>query len=344
MPSGYAKFAIETGATGNEDVTPTPTTKVLYPPLQELGLKLGVAPLSRDDELRNQDEPLAVIPDALNPSWDLKTRAYPDSMAFLLQLVCGAPTTAAGDGIITDTGSTVIPTGAYRHRWTAPFGPSGVSPKTATVNVSYTDQAEYFAMRGAAAESLSVETPEEGGAQLSVSGPAAYLDNSSSPGASPSYEALTVKPFTRGGLSLTNNLSGTGTVEDFSFSISNPVEVGRSLGIDSKWPDLVEKSSDGGPVVVSGEIPHRQLDTTDIDALMASTGFALTARWVSDTIIASSYPYKMFLSCSNAQFVDGDAAPLKNVRRHGASFSWKSTTASTGSTVIEVVNSVSSYS
>ncbi len=328
---------------GNEDVTPTPATKALFPPLTELGVKLGPAHLDRDDELRNTNEPLAITPEAYNPSWDLNVRAYPDTLAFMLQMVLGTPTTATGNGVITDTGGTVIPTGAYRHRWTAPFGPSGASPTTATMAVSYADQSEYFAVRGAAAETLSVETPEEGGARLTCSGPATYADNTSDPGLSPSYEALTILPFTRGGLSLTANLAGAGTIEDFTLSIANPVETGRSLGIDSKWPDLMEKSSDGGPVVVSGTIPRRQLDSSDIDALMAATGFTLTARWVSDSIIASSYPYKAFVSCANAQFTDGEPQPLMNRRRHGADFSWKSTTTSSGSTTVEVVNATSSY-
>lgn len=342
MPNGYARIALES-IPGNESNSPTLATKKLFPPLQSLGLKKGPNPLSRDDELRNQDEPLAVIPEAYNPSWDLKVRAYPDTMAYLFTLACGAPTTTAGNGTITDQAAVVIPTGAYRHRWTAPFGPSGASPLTAQLDVAYSDQSVYLKGKGATVSELNIETPEEGGAQVDVSGPVAYCDRQSDPGLTAAYEALTVYPFFRGNLTLTSGLSGTNAVvEDFTVSISNPVEMVRSLGIASKYPDVVEKDNEG-PIVVSGTINKRQLDADDIDALEANTGFTLLASWVSTVNIASSYPYKMFVSCSNAQYVEGEPDDLMNRRRHGHSFGWKSTTASTGSTVLEIVNSVSSY-
>src|SRR3954447_2041222 len=101
MPTGYARIATES-IPGKEATPPTLSTKKLFPPLQELGPKPGPAPLSRDDELRNQDEPLAVIPEAYNPSWEIKVRAYPDTVAMLLQLACGAPVTSTGNGVITD--------------------------------------------------------------------------------------------------------------------------------------------------------------------------------------------------------------------------------------------------
>lgn len=343
MPSGYARAAIES-LPGNEVNTPTLSTKKLFPPLISLGPKPGTNHMERDDELRNQDEPLPVLSEAYNPSWDVAVRAYPDVTAFLLQLACGAPTTVAGNGVITDTGGTIVPTGAYRHRWTAPFGPTGASPLTAQLDIAYADQSAYYKAKGAAASDFSVESPETGGVRVAASGPALYLDRQSSPGLTASYESLAVRPFTRGNLSFpTFGPSGAASsVEDFTWRISNPVEPYRSLGVRSNWPDVMEKAN-AGPIVVSGEIPKRQLDPDDIDALKNATGFALIASWVSESIIASSYPYKLFLSLSNAQYVAGDPTPLANQRRHGHTLSWKSTTPSTGSTVIEVVNATSSY-
>jgi hypothetical protein len=151
-----------------------------------------------------------------------------------------------------------------------------------------------------------------------------------------------VRPFTHGNLTLPTNLSGTGETEDFTLKIANPIEAVRTLGIASRWPDNMEKANEG-PIVVSGTVPKRIIDVDDVDALKAATGFALTAQWVSDSIIASSYPYKLIVQCTNAQYTEGDPDPLQNQRRHGHSFGWKSTTASSGSTTIEVVNNVSSY-
>lgn len=341
MPNGYGRISYE-DTPGNETNTPTLSTKKLFPPLQELSPKPGTQHMSRDDELRNQDEPLAVIAEAYNPEWEVKVRSYPDSLAFLLKLACGAPTTATGDGIITDLSSVAIPTGAYRHRWTAPFGPSGASPLTAQVDVAYSDQSVYYKAKGAAVSEFSMETPEQGGSQITAGGPALFFDRVANPSLTPSYESLSIRPFTRGNLTLPSNLTGTATTEDFSFSISNPVERVRSMSIASKWADVLEKDNEG-PIVVSGEIPKRQLDADDIDALEAATGFALLARWSSDSIIASSYPYKFHLKCDNAQYVEGEPDSLQNRRRHGHSLSWKSTTASTGSTTLEVVNATSSY-
>jgi len=341
MPTGYARIAYES-IPGNETNTPTLSTKKLFPPVTSLGPKPGTAHLSRDDEVRNTDEPLAVIPEAYTPSWDMTSRCYPDTLAFVLGLALGAPTTTVGNGVITDLGGTAIPTGAYRHRWTAPFGPSGASPNSAQVDVAYSDQSVYYKLKGAGVSELGITAPEEGGAQVTASGPCLYLNRQSDPSLSPSYETLSIRPFTRGNLTIPSQLSGSATTEDFSVNITNPQEVVRSLGIASRWPDVLEKANEG-PIVVSGEINKRQLDADDIDALKSATGFALRAQFVSDTMITGSYPYTFNISCSNAQYTEGDPDSLVNTRRHGHSFMWKSTTTSTGSTTVEVVNATSSY-
>jgi len=341
MPTGYARMAIESQP-GNEVNTPTLSTKKLFPPLQSLQPTRGESPLSRDDELRNVDEPLAVIPESYSPTWEMSVRAYPDTMGMLFSLILGVPTTTAGDGIITDLGGSVIPTNAYRHRFTAPFGPSGPSPRTAQLDLAYADQGVYLKAKGAAASDLTLETPEQGGANVKANGPALYLDEQSDPGLSPSYEALSIPPFFRGNLTVPG-LAGGGATQDFGLSINNPVEALRTLGIASLYPDTMFKDNDGGPIVVSGTMPKELLDSTDLAALKAATGFELLASWVSTAIIASGYPYKMFFKAANAQYVEGTPDALANKRRHGASYSWKSTTTSSGSSTFEVVNATASY-
>lgn len=342
MPTGYARISGES-IPGNETNSPTLSTKKIFPPLLSLGLKPGTDHMERDDELRNQDEPLSVLTEAYDPTWSLSARSYPEVLGIVFKLLLGSPTTAVGDGIITDLATTAIPVGAFRHRWTAPFGPSGAAPNTAQVDVAYSDQAVYYKVKGAAASEFSMETPEKGGSRFEVSGPALYMDRQANPALTPTYESLAVRPFTRSGLTLPTNLTGTSTsIADFAVRIANPAEPYRGLGIASKWPDVMEKANEG-PITVMAEIPHRQLDADDIDALKNATGFALLASFVSDSIIASSYPYKMFVKFDNAQYVDGDPDELQNRRRHGHTFTAKSTTASTGSTTIELVNATTSY-
>lgn len=341
MPNGYLRVAGES-IPGNETNTPTLSTKKVFLPIQSFAPKPGVKPLVRDDELRNQDEPLPLMPEAYDPTWELSQRLYPDSLGILMKLCCGPPETVKGNGIITDLSGAVIPTGATRHRWAAPFGPSGAEPLTGQFDVAYKDQGVFYKTKGAACESLSIATPESGGATISASGPALYLDEQSDPSLFPAYEALSVRPFTRGGLTLPTNLTGTGVTEDFTLSIANPVSTVRSLGLASRWADVMEKDN-AGPIIVSGTIPKRILDAQDIQALKNATGFELLATWVSETVIASAYPYKFAMKASNAQYTDGEPDPLQNQRRHGQQLSWKSTSPSSGSTTFELVNATESY-
>ncbi len=342
MPNGYVREAFES-TPGNEANSPTLSTKTLFPPIQTFQPKPGAKPLSRDDELRNQDEPLAVIPDAFEPTWEYKSRMYPDVAGFRLKHILGPPTTTAGNGIITDPDGVVIPTGAFRHVFAAPSGPSGSNPIPTNAIRAYKDESAFFEMRGAACSDLTLETPQEGGANIAANGPATFMKRlTSDPALTPAFETLSIRPFTRGNLSL-SWLSGSGNHEDFSVSISNPVEAARSMGIASNFPDLMEKANEG-PIVVSGSIPQRLINTTDYDALINSTGFAALAKWVNGSKIATTeYPYKLYLAMSNCQYTDGDVGALANQRRIGASFSWKSTTASTGSTTVTLVNATASY-
>lgn len=341
MALAYARLRRETtNAPGNESVTPTYATKVLYPPATSVTPTLNPSPLMRDDEIRNIDEPLAIVPEMYAPSWAIESRMYPDTVGFLLAGALGAPTTTNGDGVITDPDTVAIPASCYRHVWTAPFV-TGSIPSTMDLTLAYRDQSMYFSLKGCATDSIGIASPESGGARITASGPALYMDNISNPSLTPSYEALTILPFMRRHLTV-SWLSGSATTEDFSLSIANPVETVRSLGIASAYPDVVEKAE--SPVTFTGSIPKRQLDETDYDALVAATGFAATAKWVSSSIIASAYPYKLFIEFANCQYTGGNPGALENRRRIGASFDFKATTTgSAGHTTITLVNATSSY-
>lgn len=345
MANGYLRHTRETtNAPGNESVTPTPATKKTFLPITSWTLDPGTEHLDRKDELRNINVNPALMANSYAPEWGLETRAYPDVLASMLTAVFGAPTTTAGNGTITDLASVAVPSGAYRHRWTDDPAGSGATPVTSQFDAGYTEQSVYWVVRGAAVSELEIETPEDGGATISASGPATYADRQSDPSLSPTYESLAIRPFTRGNLTIPTNLSSTGTTEDFSLSIANPVEAYRSLGIASRWPDTMEYS-DEGVIEVSGSIPKRVLATADIDALKNATGFPLLATWVSESIVTGSYPYKFCLSVANAQYRSGGPGELGNRRRIGMDdLEWVSTsTDGSTATTFEVVNATASY-
>lgn len=347
MANGYFRIAREaSGGPGNESTTATLATKRVFIPILDFDPNPGTTHLRRNDELRNSNLNPSVVPESYTPDFSFRTRLYPDVFAQLLTCIFGTPTTAAGDGIITDLAGTIIPaTGTpQRHRWTD--DPAGTSPTTFQFDAGYTELGSpvYFVGRGAAITELSVEAQDEGGVLVSVSGIAAYMDEQSNPSLTPTYESLAIKPMMRRGLDIVTNLAGAGEIADFTLSISNPVEHHSGMVANSMWPDVVE-FGDEGLVLTSGSMPRRILDSTDIAALKNATGFALVASYASQSVIGDSYPYKFNVSCANAQLVSGKPGALGNRRRIGMDdVGWESTTADgTTCTTFEVVNTTTSY-
>jgi len=344
MATGYVKGAVES-IPGNETNTPTLSTKVIYIPGLSFNATPNVEHLTRDDEIRNLDEPVAVIPEAYSGQWSLETRMYPDTMGFLLNVLFGSPTTTAGNGVITDPSGATIPVGATRHVWTAPFGPSGINPRTIEWIAAYKDQSVFYRVKGAGVSSLSIESPDRGGVRVKASGPYLYQARIADPALTPAYESLAIRPFVGGGFTIPTWLTGSANLERSGFQIgwTNPMETYASGAIASKWPDQLEKTDT--PVTLAGSAPKRLIDLDDFDALINATGFATKTQWVSDSIIASAYPYKLFVETTNSQYTDGGQADLVNQRRIGGSFNWKATNASgtAGHQTVTLVNATSSY-
>lgn len=345
MATGYIKAATES-IPGNETNTPTLSTKVLY--LPGLSFDVGVKPehLTRGDEIRNLDEEVAAIAEAYGATWSLETRAYPDVTAFLLKAILGSPVTTAGNGIITAPDATVIPTGATRHVWTAPFGPAGANPQTTEFIAAYKDQGVFFKLKGCGVSSLSIENSERGGVRIKASGPALYVSRVADPSLTPTYETLAIRPWTSGNFTIPTWLSGSANCEKsgMSMQFDNPMEPYTSCSTASKWPDQLEKTD--SPIVLTGNAPKRLIDIDDWDALMAATGFATKTQWISDsTIAATGYPYKLFIETTNSQYVDGGPESLSNKRRLGGSFNWRATnaTGTPGSVTVTVINATASY-
>lgn len=340
MGQSYVQSAFES-VPGNEVNTPTLSTKVIYTPLLTFEPSLNPSPLERDDELRGVDEPIAILPEIFAPAWSLDTRMYPDPAAFEMKAMLGAPTTTAGNGVITDPDGTAIPTGATRHVWTAPFGPAGINPQTVQRQAAYKDESVFFKLKGGATDTMAITTPETGGVHIVASGPALYMQRIADPSLSPTYESLTIPPFLRAQLTLTW-LSGASVAEDFTINIVNPMSTVRTMAAATAYPDTVEK--DAGPIVFSGSIPMRHIDVQDYDALLAATGFAAKARWQSTVNITGSYKYAMWIEFLNCQYTGGGPDALQNARRLPASFDFKSTYNGTpGSTKVTIVNATTSY-
>lgn len=343
MARGYLHAAFES-IPGNEVNSPTLSTKVIYMPLISFTSALKPSPMTRDDEVRNIDEPLQILPERYKPDWSLETRLYPDSAGFMLKAMLGAPVTTAGDGIITDPGGTIIPSGVTRHVWTAPFGPSGLNPQTAQFQASYVDQAVFWKMKGCAVTQLAIDSPETGGCRLKASGLALYMARQNDPALTPAYEALSVRPFTRSNLTIATWLASTAVTQDFTFQIANQVVTQSTLGVASRFDDDMEKGDP--PIIATGTIPKRVIASADWDAALANTGFATLVQWISDTKVGvTSYPFSLFVQMTNAQYTDGTADPLMNKRRHGGTYSFKATNASgtAGHLTITLCNATTSY-
>jgi len=345
MPAGYVQEKFES-TPGNESNSPSLSTKVMYPAAVQYTYDPGTAPMERNDELRASNEPLAVIPEHYEPTWSAEGRMYPDHIGWRLKHILGPPTTTAGDGIITDPDGSTVPVGAHRHVWastSADWGNSGVSPLTAQMILAYKDQSTFVKLKGAACESLTLNTPDQGGARISANGPALYADDAlADPSATPSQESIATRPFERSGLTLATFLSSSGVHEDFGVTISSPLEAVRSLGGASKWPDIMEKGE--GIITVDFSLAQRQLDPDDLAALRASTGFGIKAKWLSETVITGSTKHALWLEGVNAQYTSGAPAALANVRRIGADFTGRLTTAGSGvACTITLVNATASY-
>ena len=345
MATGYAKLAYES-TPGNETNTPTLSTKVLYPPALSVDLGAKAEHLGRGDEIRNLDEEPALVPEAFTAEHSIEVRAYPDVTAFLFKWLLGSPVTSVGNGVITAPDASTIPAGAYRHVWTSPFGPAGPYPMTADLVAAYKDQGVFYRAKGCGLSQLSIENAERGGVMLKASGPALYVARIADPGLTPTYESLGIKPWTSGNFTIPNWLSGSANCEKSGMSIefTNPMEPYTSCQTASKWADQLEKTDT--PISVTGNAPKRLIDIDDWDALMAATGFATLAQWISDsTIGVTGYPYKLFIETTNSQYVDGGPEPLTNNRRRGGQFNWRATNASgtPGSVKVTIINATASY-
>jgi hypothetical protein len=328
---------------GYEGAVVVPSVKELFSPATSFEATPEPAPLERDDEFRGIDEPLEVSEDEHNPKWSYASRAYPDLVGFRLKHALGPPTSTPGDGKITDPDGAPIPTNCHRHVWEAPYGPSGPNPLTTDAVVAYVDENTFVHVTGCGCEEVALASGEAGGIRLTASGSALVYDPIADPAEVAAPESLAVLPFMRSEMKVVTWEGDERNIENLDVTITNPIEVARSLAAESRFPDLMEKAE--GPIVVSFSVPKRHLSSAELEFLLAATRFAVKVRWASrSTIAATAYPYRLWLEGEGAQYTGGGPDALENKRRIGATYQGKLTSDGVGaSSKFTLVNATASY-
>lgn len=228
--------------------------------------------------------------------------------------------TGCGNHIAMTGGETIrdnVPVGASKWVFTKR---SGITARTAQIVTNYADEAMQLQGNGYAVSQLALTA--DGALTATLEG--LLLKRLAVDAVSvPVYASSATPPVRRGDLSLTW-LTGSAVPGDFSLSIANPLAPVRTLSITppSNYPDSMEFGD--AQVALTGSIPKRILSATDYDALMAATTFAAKARWKTSKVIgATTYAYTAVVEMPACQYTGGDADPVGNKRRFGASFNFE---------------------
>lgn len=337
---GYAHHLIETTPNGQNNPSALSAT-AFYHPLQNASWRIPVLLDDRSDELRGfADNVQQDVVGYDTSEWGASLRAYPNLFGLYMFACHGAPVTTAGNGAITDPGGATIPAGATRHVWTAGTGNIGV--RSFQRQLGYTDQSVFLLQRGCVCEQIQMQADGEV-MTMSASGHSLYTAKIANPSLTPTYDALTIKPFLRSMQAQpTTWLAATGVHTVFSWQLDNPVSYDRTLS-GSMYPDVVDRT--GVDLRLTATISTRNIDADDIDALTAGTGFTVKQSWVSSQFITGSYPYKLFVE-GNAIYSDYQPDALQHQVRHGASIpvAFGRSSGGTPSYTVTLVNGVASYS
>lgn len=232
-------------------------------------------------------------------------------------------------------GSAALPDGGYPPTGTNVWSfakRAGLNARSAQFQLVYFNEQVFLQGQGYGLTALG------GDAAGSITGSLSGLVFSqiADPSLTPTYVSTHVPWFRRGDIQLVW-LTGTGTANDFTWSVANPLEQLDTLGVASFFPDKLLQGP--GRTLVTGTIPKRSLATADLNALLGAGSFAATTTWRTTRTIggddfgllpgaaaaagtAPQYPYSMFLQMPSCQYTGGDPDPLTNARRFGGSFNW----------------------
>jgi len=283
---------------------------VIYLPGQNARISPNPQFLDRSDEMRGIEGGVPNLLDTFDPDGEINIRAYMNSLPWLLN-ACGLTGAwTAGNGVITDPDGTVIPAGANRWVFTKR---GGITAKTFQVIAAYVDEGVFLKGQGFGVNQLSMTA--DGALQAQLSG--IVVKRVSDPNLTPTFDSQIIPHARRGDLTLTW-LTGSGTTDDFSFQIANPLVKRRTLSLTtpSYFPDVLEHGD--ARVRLTGSIPKTVLDPDDYDALVNATTFLAKARWKTPkTIGATGYFYSMWIEMPAAQYSGGGPNALSNARRFG---------------------------
>lgn len=225
-----------------------------------------------------------------------------------------SPDWTTGDTFATKPGSFVGP-GAFKYVFSKRLG---AQAQTAQVTAAYGDMSVWLQGQGYGVSSLSLNATGE----LTTNLLGLVVGSVADPGFTPVLDSQSILPARRGDLTLTW-LTGGGTIDDFTATLTNPLQVVRSLGLatPSLFPDVMEQG-DTWPSL-AGTIPKRRINGTDFAALINASTFAATARWRTVNYVAASpSKYGIWIAMPAVQLTGGTPDDLAGVRRFGASYNW----------------------
>ncbi len=344
MAQDYVQIALEESPRYEGAVTTAPyriSTSVAYLPVTAARLDDGRGDQTRRDELRGiEDGGYSNVVEQFEPAGSLSMRLYMNQICHLLSLNGWSHTYTAGDGIITDPDSVVIPATANRWVFTRR---GGNRAQTGQVTLAYADEGVFLREQGVAIPQLTLNANGQVGAELR----GLVLARIADPSLTPSYDASTILPGTRGDLTI-DWVSGGGRISDFSLESSLSLDpdwsIGPLSGSASKFArDMLH--GDDLPMV-SGTINKRDIAANDWDKLLDGSTFSAKARWKTATsILATAYKYAMWVEMPACQIVEGEAEEAGGSKRSlGADYNFeaKYDTVAGYSARITVVNAVTS--
>lgn len=340
--NGYAHALIET-AVNSENTSTALSTVPFYAPAMEVPWEVPPITEDRSDELRGTFEALPLDVVGFEPTTlTLNNRLYANFVGLPIFLTLGFPVTTAGNGVITDPDGNTIPAGATRHVWDSAVTPAAV--RSAQIQLAYPDAvptAIFWKMKGMTCEQLDISPNDRGFWSFAAALKGTYTTPISDPSLTPTYDAVSIKPFVAGHHSIPTWLASTGTPVGISYSLNQPSEAAYSFASASKSPDIWDKTD---PPKLTAELTFRSADVDDYNAMIAGTQWTVKTKWVSDQFITGSYPYKLFIE-GNAMYSQLVVDSLKHQIRHQqtAQVSFGKAAAASGFK-ITLVNGVSSYS
>jgi hypothetical protein len=305
---------------GAPNTTPTRlSTNVLFMPIQTAQPDPGVQQLDRSDEVRGINGAVANLIDSYEPAGNITVRAYPNLLPYILPAagLVGTATPGAASGVLDPDGGT-IPVGCTRWVYAKR---TGIAAKTAQIQFCYPTVATFMRMQGVGVNQLTFNAA--GALGLDLTG--LVFARMADPNLTPVLEASALPPFRRGDLSIPTWLASTGQTDDFTVTLTSPVNRRHTFALSppSYFPDLLEHADDR--VQLRGTIPKAVLAAADVDALLAGTTFAAKAKWESPQVIAGGYKYRMWIEMPKVQLSGGTPEPLANRRRFGGSWEWFAT-------------------